>query len=97
MAIVQAPPSTLAGVKPGLYLCTDVHASGQNAVRLKRLGVCQGRVIELVGQGDPMIVRIGTSRVGLSRQLAELVTVDQHWCSQASEVTLPASVASPDF
>lgn len=76
MAIVQSPPFTLADAAPGFYRCDQVCASGQNAVRLKRLGICEGRTVELVGQGDPMVVRIGGSRVGLSRQLAKLVTVE---------------------
>jgi Fe2+ transport system protein FeoA len=76
MSIVQAPPATLADSRRGRYRCVSVEASGQNAVRLKRLGVCEGRCIELVGRGDPMILRIGESRVGLSRQLAALVVVE---------------------
>lgn len=75
MAIVQAPAITLADVAAGSYRCEQVHAEGENAVRLKRLGLCEGRIVELVGQGDPMVLRIGASRVGLSRQLAKLVTV----------------------
>ncbi|WP_182867615.1 FeoA family protein [Rhodopirellula sp. JC639] len=97
MAIVQVPASSLADVPPGPYVCQQVHAEGQDAVRLKRLGVCQGRMIELVGRGDPMIVKIGASRVGLSRQLAKLVVVDSVSDSKSSPPspslpeTLPAS------
>ncbi|MCA9140367.1 MAG: ferrous iron transport protein A [Planctomycetales bacterium] len=75
MAIVQAPPTTLADASAGRYRCDQVFAEGENAVRLKRIGLCEGRIVELVGQGDPMVLRIGTSRVGLSRQLAKLVKV----------------------
>jgi Fe2+ transport system protein FeoA len=53
-----------------------VYATGQNAVRLKRLGICEGRVLELIGRGDPMVLRIGESRVGVSRQLARLVFIE---------------------
>ncbi|QEF97032.1 FeoA domain protein [Stieleria maiorica] len=97
MAIVQVPASSLADVPPGPYVCREVHAEGQDAVRLKRLGVCQGRMIELVGRGDPMIVKIGASRVGLSRQLAKSVLVDSAGVSNSSPPsqslpeTLPAS------
>ncbi|MCS7470723.1 ferrous iron transport protein A [Stieleria sp. ICT_E10.1] len=100
MAIVQAPPAqlcstTLADIQPGRYVCKDVHAAGQDAVRLKRLGVCQGRTIELMGRGDPMILKIGASRVGLSRQLAKLVLVDPASVSplnpESAPVSLPAS------
>jgi len=77
MSVVQAPATTLAHARSGRYRCEKMRASGQNAVRLKRLGVCEGRVIELVGQGDPMVLRLGESRVGLSRQLAALVFVER--------------------
>lgn len=76
MAIVQASSPTLAEARPGRHICEQVYAMGQNAIRLKRLGVCQGRELELVGQGDPMVLRIGESRVGVSRQLAQLVTLE---------------------
>ena len=76
MSIVQAPPTTLAEARPGRYRCEQVYATGQNAVRLKRLGICEGRVLELIGRGDPMVLRIGESRVGVSRQLARLVFIE---------------------
>jgi Fe2+ transport system protein FeoA len=53
-----------------------VCATGQNAIRLKRLGICESRELELIGRGDPMVVRIGESRVGVSRQLAQLVFIE---------------------
>lgn len=76
MSIVQAPPNTLADARLGCYRCTQVCATGQNAVRLKRLGICEGRELELIGRGDPMVLRIGESRVGVSRQLAQLVFIE---------------------
>ena len=95
MAIVQAPPTSLAQAQPGRYRCENVHATGQNAVRLKRLGICQGRMVELLGQGDPMILRIGDSRIGLSRQLADLVTVEpisaMALAEQSMQSVLPAA------
>ncbi len=40
------------------------------------MGICEGRVIELVSPGDPMVLRIGATRVGLSRQLARQVAIN---------------------
>lgn len=65
----------LSEAAPGRYRCDRIDAVGQNAVRLKRLGICDGREIELLGRGDPMVLRIGESRIGLSRQLACAVAV----------------------
>jgi Fe2+ transport system protein FeoA len=45
-------------------------------MRLKSLGVCVGRRIELVKAGDPMIVRVLGTRVGLSALLASIVFVE---------------------
>ncbi|WP_253154936.1 FeoA family protein [Stieleria tagensis] len=74
--MVQAPSLTLADANAGRFRCEQVLAAGLDAVRLKRLGICAGRELELIGRGDPMVVRIGESRIGLSRQLASLVTVE---------------------
>jgi Fe2+ transport system protein FeoA len=88
MAAVQAPARTLADCKPGHFECLRVEAEGQTAIRLKRLGICEGRKIELLGRGDPMIVRLGEARVGLSRQLAQCVVIqterDEHSVNEKS-------------
>lgn len=65
----------MTSFRPGTMQCLELHAEGLDAVRLKRLGICQGRLLELIGPGDPMILRIGTSQIGLSRRLASLVLV----------------------
>jgi Fe2+ transport system protein FeoA len=49
--------------------------------RLKALGLCVGRRIELIKQGNPMILRVLGSRIGLARRLAQRITVDA--CHQA--------------
>lgn len=48
----------------------DVVAESDDAVRLKSLGVCVGRRLQLVKGGDPLIVRVLGARVGLSARLA---------------------------
>lgn len=45
-------------------------------LRLKALGVCIGRRIEVIRTGDPLIVRAFGTRIGLSAQLARHVFVD---------------------
>ena len=44
--------------------------------RLKTLGVCVGRRIELIQGGDPLILRVFGSRLGLSAALATRVRVE---------------------
>lgn len=43
--------------------------------RLKALGLCVGRKLQVTRPGDPLIVRVLGSRVGISRRLAERVHV----------------------
>jgi Fe2+ transport system protein FeoA len=40
------------------------------------MGVCVGRRVELVRAGDPLILKIFGSRLGLSAQLAQRVRVE---------------------
>lgn len=50
-----------------------IAADGDDAVRLKALGLCVGRQVQLIQNGDPLIVRVLGARVGLSARLAEVV------------------------
>lgn len=50
-------------------------ASQEDVTRLKQLGICSGRRIQLVKAGDPLILRVLGSRIGLSRRLAQFVIV----------------------
>jgi Fe2+ transport system protein FeoA len=55
-----------------------IDAVGDDGVRLKRLGICVGRPIELEQAGDPMVLLVVGARVGLSRQLASKILVVPH-------------------
>lgn len=53
------------------------------ADQLMAMGVCEGRKIELVQQGDPLIIRVLGSRLGVSARLARRVhvqTCDSEGC-----------------
>jgi Fe2+ transport system protein FeoA len=52
-----------------------VEADGDDVARLMALGICIGRRVEVVRAGDPMIVRVVATRVGLSARLAAGVYV----------------------
>lgn len=63
------PPRTCAVVR---RIATD----DEDSRRLKTLGICVGRRIELVRAGDPMIVKVFGSRLGVSATLATRVQVE---------------------
>ncbi len=68
-------PSTLAGAALGPYRCERINADGVEALRIKRMGLCEGLTVEVLGTGDPLIVAIGHSRLGLSRFVAKKIEV----------------------
>ena len=75
MSDTSKADKTLATSELDEFECTGLLAVGDAAIRLKRLGICVGRSIQLISTGDPMIVRVCGSRIGLSRTLAEMVLV----------------------
>ncbi len=54
-------------------LIHHVEAANDDLRRLMSMGICAGRRIELVQQGDPMILKVFGSRLGVSRRLASQV------------------------
>ena len=54
----------------------SVETDDEDTLRLKTLGVCVGRRVELVRAGNPLILKIFGSRLGLSAELAARVTVE---------------------
>jgi len=87
MATVALTPATdLPASQEAQPLCAlPAHASArvvrvdaghEDAVRLMALGVCVGRRIQVVKPGDPIIVQVVGTRVGLSARLAAGVLVE---------------------
>ena len=54
----------------------SIETDNEEMQRLKMLGVCVGRRVELVKGGDPLILRVFGSRLGLSAALAARVHVE---------------------
>ena len=54
-----------------------VDAGDDDMGRLMAMGVCSGRSLELVQRGDPLIVRVLGSRLGVSARLAARVLVER--------------------
>lgn len=64
-----------AAAAGGLFRVMHVDANCDDAARLKAMGVCIGRRLSLVQSGDPLIVCVVGSRIGISARLAEAVFV----------------------
>ena len=56
-------------------LVAAVEADTDEIDRLKSMGVCVGRRLMLVRAGDPMIVKVLGTRIGISARLADQVMV----------------------
>ncbi|MDD8046294.1 MAG: FeoA family protein [Verrucomicrobiota bacterium] len=68
----------LAPMQVGIV--TDLFAPDDIAGRLKSLGLCSGRRVQLVKAGDPIIVRVLGSRLGISARLARSIQVRPDTC-----------------
>lgn len=54
----------------------DLQLAESDDKRLRTLGICPGRRVWMVRRGDPMVLRVMGSRMGLARELARQVTVE---------------------
>jgi ferrous iron transport protein A len=58
----------------GIVRDLDLKESDDN--RLRTLGICPGRRVWLVRRGDPMVIKVMGTRLGLAAELAQQVTVE---------------------
>ena len=65
----ELPPRVCSVVRS---IATD----DEDTQRLKTLGVCVGRRVEVVRPGNPLILKIFGSRLGISAELAARVRVE---------------------
>jgi Fe2+ transport system protein FeoA len=63
------PPRVCAVVR-------SITTDDEDTRRLKTLGVCVGRRVEVARTGNPLILKIFGSRLGLSAELAARVSVE---------------------
>jgi Fe2+ transport system protein FeoA len=69
-------PISLTQLQPRRWATvTDVETSPSDLSRLTGLGICTGRRLQMVKAGDPMILQVYGTRIGLSARLAALVRV----------------------
>lgn len=65
----ELPPRVCAVVR-------SVSTDDEETQRLKTLGVCVGRRVEVVRSGNPLILKVFGSRLGISGELAARVSVE---------------------
>ena len=53
-----------------------MEAESEEVQRLKAMGVCLGRKVQILRSGDPLILMVLGTRIGLSARLAEHVWVN---------------------
>ncbi len=67
----------LSRIQPGQCgIVTQVEAGATEVDQLKAMGVCVGREILLVQAGDPLILKVMGTRLGVSARLASRVIVE---------------------
>jgi Fe2+ transport system protein FeoA len=66
----QIPSGTGAVVR-------DIEGRDSAMLRVMAMGLCVGRQLEVVRQGNPLIVRLLGARVGLSGRLAQRIIVER--------------------
>lgn len=70
------PTTSLAQIAAGTTaIVSGIETDEIDAARIKRMGLCEGRRIHLVKTGDPMILRVVGTRVGISARLASGISV----------------------
>jgi Fe2+ transport system protein FeoA len=79
VTIIEQPPGTVRLDELPIRTCAVVRSiatEDEDTERLKTLGVCVGRRVELVRAGNPLILKIFGSRLGISAELAARVRVE---------------------
>lgn len=68
-------------LKPGQCGVVTELGEQRESGRLKSMGICLGRTLEVIKAGDPLIVNVYGIRIGLSARLAESIQVEP--CAKA--------------
>ena len=79
MPTIEQPSSLVRLDALPLRVCgvvRRVETDDEDTERLKTLGICLGRRVELVRTGDPLILKVFGSRLGISAELASRVRVE---------------------
>ena len=72
---------TLDRLTPGACGVIPDLGEGKASSRLQSMGICLGRTVEIVKKGDPLILKVYGTRIGLSGRLASHIRLEP--CDQA--------------
>lgn len=77
-------------------LVHDLDLGGGDDNRMRTLGICPGRRVWMARRGDPMVLKVMGTRLGLAAELAMKVTVEicGTGCSGPAEPTSPGASGS---
>ena len=80
---------TIDRLRPGQVAVIHRVDAEDNAeiARLKAMGLCAGRRVQLVQGGDPLIVRVVGTRLGVSARLAQSISVHAACCQDTPPTT----------
>lgn len=77
MNAVTHDPIRLSELNPQVCaIVRRLEIDDEDMSRLKTLGICIGRQVEVARKGDPTILRVFGSRLGVARALTERVWVE---------------------
>lgn len=66
----------LTSLHPGcVAVICDMQAVSSDVNRLKAMGICIGRTVQVIQRGDPLIVCVLGTRLGISARLAHEIIV----------------------
>ncbi|MEC7696535.1 MAG: FeoA family protein [Planctomycetota bacterium] len=63
-------------LRPGRFRVLFVDGEGPEVTRLKRLGLCEQQSLEVVSTGNPLIVSVAGTRLGISRSVTDQISVE---------------------
>ena len=63
-------------LSPGRFRVLFVDGEGPEVTRLKRLGLCEQQSVEVVSTGNPLIVSVAGTRLGISRSVTDQISVE---------------------
>jgi Fe2+ transport system protein FeoA len=77
-------------LRPGLFRVLHMEGEGAEVTRLKRLGVCENQILEIINTGNPLIVCVAGTRLGISRSLTHCISVQPQSSEASATAVIPA-------
>lgn len=67
-SLIELAPQTVARIH-------SVGGAAGTVARLEALGLCAGRAVRVIKRGEPCILQVYTTRIGLASELARHIVV----------------------